>query len=158
MSLILSGTKTAIIAGTVLQCVEVYNGESYTIPFTMSNNAGDPVNITGWTFAPTVKWYTTNITYPSTSASIETITLANLTLLPTQPTPNPPTGMTAAIDVGTAGTGYIYVPSTINGGQTIGLNDSTSLLAIISLAVTRTNSYGKTDKNIEPIGMIIRYI
>ena len=158
MSLILAGTKTATIAGTILQCVEVYTGESYTLPFTFTDNVGDPVDITGWTLATTVKWYTCTITYPATNTTTQNISIAGITLLPSQPTPNPPTGMVATIVSGPAGTGYLYIPAGINGGQTIGVNDTTSLLAIISLSVTRTNAFSKVDKNIEPIGMIVRYI
>lgn len=158
MSLLLNGSKTAIIAGTVLQCIEVYTGESYTLPFAFTNANGDPVNITGYTFTPTVKWYTADISYPTVQSTVEDIFLSNLTLKSPQPTPNPPTGMTAAIVSAAAGTGYLYIPATINGGLTVGLNDSTSLIAIINLSVQRTNAYGNVDLNIEPIGVIIRYI
>lgn len=158
MSLLLNGSKTAIIAGTPLQCVEVYTGESYTLPFTFSDSTGTPINITGWTFAVTCKWYTANIDYPSNQSTVEDITLSNLTLKSPQPTPNPPSGMSASIVSGSAGTGYVYVPATVNGGLTVGLTDTTSLICVISLSVTRTNAYSKTDVNIEPIGIIIRYI
>ena len=158
MSLLLNGAKTAIIAGTVLQCIEVYTGESYTFPFSFRDSVGNPINITGWTFDTTVKWYNCNITYPSTQATIEDIIISNLTLLSPQPTPNPPTGMVAQIYNAALGQGFLYVPSGINGGQTLTVNDTTSLMAIVSLKVTRTNEYSKTDVNIEPIGMIVRYI
>jgi hypothetical protein len=158
MSLLINGSKTVTIAGTQLQCVEVYTGESYTLPFTFTDTGGTPINITGWTFATTVKWYNTVVTYPATQTTVEDIVLSNTVLVSPQPTPNPPTGMTAAIVSGSAGTGYLYVPSTINGGLSVALDSTTSLMAIINLTVTRTNSYSKTDVNIEPIGMIIRYI
>lgn len=158
MSLLLNGAKTAIIAGTVLQCIEVYTGESYTFPFTFTDANGDPINITGWTFTPTVKWYNCNISYPTVQSTIEDIVLSNLALVSPQPTPNPPTGMTTSIINAALGTGYLYVPSTINGGLSAELSGNPSLLAIVSLAVSRTNVYSKTDVNIEPIGMIIRYI
>ena len=158
MSLLLNGAKTAIIAGTVLQCIEVYTGESYTFPFAFTDNAGDPVNITSWTMSTTVKWYTCGISYPTIQSTVEDIIISNLTLVDPQPTPNPPTGMVATITDAPNGEGFIYVPSGINGGQTISISGSVSLLAIINLEVSRTNAYGKTDVNIEPIGMIIRYI
>jgi hypothetical protein len=154
MSLLLTGSKTVTIAGTEMQCVEVYTGESYTIPFTFTTSTGTPINITSWTFTTSVKWYNCIITYPNA----DTVDVQQLTLVSPQPTPNPPTGMTTAIISGSAGTGYLYVPSTINGGQTIPVTSTTSLLAIISLSVSRVNAYSKTDLNIEPIGMIIRYI
>lgn len=158
MSLLLNGSKTAIIAGTPLQCVEVYNGESYTLPFAFSDSTGTPINITGWTFAVTCKWYTADVTYPTSQTTVEDITLGNLALKSPQPATNPPTGMTAAIVSGSAGTGYLYVPAGVNGGISVGLTDTTTLICVISLSVTRTNAYSKTDVNIEPIGIIIRYI
>jgi len=158
MSLLLTGSKTLTIAGTEMQCVEVYTGESYTIPFTFTDSTGTPVNITGWTFSTTVKWYNVVVTYPAVQAETETIELSDIALISPQPTPNPPTGMVATIVSAPGGTGYLYVPSTINGGLTVPLTSATSLLAIISLTVSRTNVYSKVDLNIEPIGMIIRYI
>jgi hypothetical protein len=158
MSLLLTGSKTVTIAGTEMQCVEVYTGESYTIPFSFTDSTGTPINITGWTFTTTVKWYDVIVTYPANQTTTETIELSDIDLKDPQPTPNPPTGMVATIISGAAGTGYLYVPSTINGGLTVPLNSTTSLLAIISLSVSRVNAFSKTDLNIEPIGMIIRYI
>ena len=158
MSLLLTGSKVVTIAGTQMQCVEVYTGESYTIPFAFTDSSGTPINISTWTFSTTVKWYNAVVTYPTVQTTVEDINLSDITLISPQPTPNPPTGMSTAIISGAGGTGYLYVPATINGGQTIPLNSTTSLLAIISLSVSRTNAYSKTDLNIEPIGMIIRYI
>ena len=158
MSLLINGSKTVTIAGTQMQCVEVYTGESYTLPFTFTDSAGAPINITGWTFTTTVKWYNTVVTYPTNQTTVEDIILSGTVLISPQPTPNPPTGMVATIISAPAGTGYLYVPATINGGQLISVESTTSLLAIINLTVTRTNSFSKTDVNIEPIGMIIRYI
>jgi hypothetical protein len=158
MSLLINGSKTVTIAGTQMQCVEVYTGESYTLPFQFTDTTGIAINITGWTFGTTVKWYNTVVSYPSVQSSVEDIILSNTVLVSPQPSPNPPSGMTASIINPIAGTGYLYVPATINGGQNILLDSTTSLMAIINLTVTRTNAYSKTDVNIEPIGMIIRYI
>jgi hypothetical protein len=158
MSLLLTGSKTLTIAGTEMQCIEVYTGESYTIPFNFTTSTGTPVDITGWTFTTTVKWYNVVVTYPASQAQVQQIELSSIALVSPQPTPNPPTGMVATITSGAAGTGYLYIPSGINGGIAVPLTSTTSLLAIISLTVTRTNSYSKVDLNIEPIGMIIRYI
>ena len=157
MSLLLNGSKTAIIAGSQLQLVEIYNGESYTFPFTFKDTSGAVVNITGWTMAATCKWYTANITYPPGNASPEDVTLADLTLLSPQPTA--PTGLMAAVAVGSAGTGYLYIPTTINGGQTFTIDASPTLIAVVTMTVTRTDTLsGNSDINKEPIGLVIRYI
>lgn len=157
MSLLLNGAKTATIAGAPLQCVEIYDGESYTFPFTFKDSSGAAVNITGWTLTPLAKWYTTTITYDNPQATSTTINLSNLTLLSPQPTQ--PTGLAAAVTNGSAGIGYLYIPSTINGSQAILLDQAPALLAIVTLTVTRTDALSaKQDVNKEPIGLIIRYI
>lgn len=157
MSLLLNGSKTATVAGTVMQMIEIYNGESYTFPFNFKDAQGDPVNITGWTLTPTVKWYTAGVSYPANAPG--TVVLSNLTLLSPQPTPNPPTGMVATITTAASGIGYLYVPTGINGGQSIGIDADPSLIAIVTISVSRTDPLSSlTDVNKEPIGMIIRYI
>lgn len=157
MSLLLNGSKTATIAGTPLQCIEVYNGESYTLPFSFTTSTGAPVNITGWTLSTSCKWYHANINYPTVQSSTEDILISNLTLL--DPQPSAPSGLTAAITTGSTGTGYVYIPSTINGGETLTVNDTTTLIAVVTLSVSRTDSVsGQTDLNKEPIGIIVRYL
>ena len=156
MSLLLNGSNTAIIAGTELQLVEIYNGESYTFPFTFKDSAGNPVNITGWTFATTCKWYTANLAYASQTSPVD-ITVSNLTLL--DPQPSQPVGLAAAITTAASGTGYIYIPSTINGNQTFTIDEVPALIAIVTMSVSRLDTLsGNTDINKEPIGLIIRYI
>jgi hypothetical protein len=156
MSLLLNGSKTAIVAGTVLQLVEIYNGEAYTFPFTFKDANGDPVNITGWTLTPTCKWYTANISYANNGSPVDVV-LSNLALLATQPAA--PAGLAAAIVSGAGGTGYLYIPTTINGGQTFTIDAAPALIAIVTLSVSRTDGIsGSTDINKEPIGLIIRYI
>jgi hypothetical protein len=157
MSLLLNGAKTATIAGTQLQMVEIYTGESYTFPLTFKNSAGTAINITGWTLATTAKYYTANITYPSGNSTIEDITLAGLTLITA---PSPAT-FTTGITSGTAGTAWMYIPATANGGVTIGLDTSPSTICIVTLTITRPSSFATgtvSDINKEPIGLIIRYI
>jgi len=157
MSLLLNGSKTAIIAGSPLQLVEIYNGESYTFPFTFKDTTGAPVNITGWTLTATCKWYTANITYPAGNASPVDVVLADLALI--SPQPEAPTGLTAAVTTGSTGTGYLYIPTTINGGQTFTIDASPTLIAVVTMTVSRTDGMsGTADINKEPIGLIIRYI
>ena len=156
MSLLLNGSKTATIAGTVMQLVEIYTGESYTFPFSFKTPAGDPVNITSWTLSTSVKWYTAGITYANNDSPVD-VNLTNLTLVDPQPTMSPLP--TATIISGSAGTGYLYIPPGINGGITIDIDGTPSIIAIVTLSVSRTDAVsGQTDLNKEPIGLIIRYI
>jgi hypothetical protein len=156
MSLLLNGSKTATIAGTVMQLVEIYTGESYTFPFSFKTSTGTPINITGWTLSTSVKWYTADITYADNSSPVD-VNLIGLKLVSPQPTMSPMP--TATITSGSAGTGYLYVPPGINGGQTITIDGVPSLIAIITLSVSRTDAVsGQTDLNKEPIGLIIRYL
>jgi hypothetical protein len=157
MSLLLNGSKRTTIAGAPLQLVEIYDGESYVFPLTFKDSAGAAVNITGWTFATTVKWYNATLVYENNTASQTNVTLSNLTLLSPQPTPNPPTGMVANITDAPNGVGYLYIPSGIDGGLTIGIDAAPALIAVVNLAITRTVST-KTVVTQEPIGLIIRYI
>ena len=56
MSLLLNGSKTITIAGTEMQCIEIYTGEAYTFPFAFTDSVGDPINCTGWTLGTGVKY------------------------------------------------------------------------------------------------------
>jgi len=165
MSLLLNGAKTATIAGTELQCIEIYTGESYTLPIAFTDSVGTPVDISTWTLTPTAKWYTCNITGDTANnITVTEIDITDLTLI--APQPSAPAGLTAAkISGGTGGLAYLFVPTTLSGGTgspnpspVVSLNDTTSLLVIITLTVSRTDpTSGSTDINREPIGIIIRY-
>jgi hypothetical protein len=157
MSLLLNGARTATIAGTQLQLVEIYNGESYTFPFNFKDSSGAVVNITGWTLTPTCKWYNATLVYPNDTATQTTVTLSNLALL--SPQPAAPAGLTAAVTDGPNGVGYLFIPTTINGGQTFSIDAAPALIAVVTLTVSRTDAVSSfTDINKEPIGFIIRYL
>lgn len=162
MSLLLNGAKTATIAGTEMQCIEIYTGESYTLPFHFQNSTGGNIDISSWTLTTAAKWYTCNIAYPIQSA-VEDIVISNLVL--DAPQPGAPAGLTAAkTGGGTTGDGYIFLPTTLSGGTgsppspTPLVSDSSSVLCIVTLTVVRTDTVsGLVDTNREPIGVIIRY-
>lgn len=145
------------MAGTLLQCIELYQGEKYTFPLEFKDSTGAAVNITGWSLTTTAKWYTTDITYPANNNTVEDITLSNLTLL--APQPSQPVGLTAAISNASLGLAYLYIPSTIDGGETLTVDGTPSLMCIVTLGVQRTDAIsGQADLNKEPLGFIIRYI
>ena len=145
------------MAGTLLQCIELYQGEKYTFPLEFKDSTGAAVDISDWTLSTSAKWYTANITYPPNNNTVEDITLSNLTALPVQP--SQPAGLTAAITNASLGLAYLYVPSTIDGGETIGLDANPSLICIVTLNVSRYDTISsQTDLNKEPLGFIIRYI
>ncbi|MFY8211562.1 MAG: hypothetical protein ACOVLB_02675, partial [Candidatus Nanopelagicus sp.] len=81
MSLLLTGSKVVTIAGTQMQCVEVYTGESYTLPFTFTDANGSAIDIAGWTFSTTVKWYNAVVTYPTVQTTVEDINLSDIVLI-----------------------------------------------------------------------------
>ena len=167
MSLLLNGAKTTTIAGTEMQVLEIYTGESYTLPFAFTDSAGNAIDCTGWTLGTTAKFYsTTDITY----TDADSIVLGNLTL----DVPQPSTGgstysvvLTAAFSNASIGTGYIFIPTNISGGNgspnatpVISLANSAapSTLVIVTLAVTRTDALsGLIDITREPIGIVPRY-
>jgi len=41
MSLLLNGAKTMTIAGTEMQCLEIYTGEAYTFPLNFTDSTGN---------------------------------------------------------------------------------------------------------------------
>ena len=167
MSLLLNGSKTMSIAGTEMQCIEIYTGESYTLPFTFTYANSAPINCTGWTLSTGAKFYSVDtVTYPSP----DSVELGNLALLSPQPSTGVGTysaNLSAAFTTAASGIGYIYIPANLTGGTgspnptpTIGLANSgaNSALVIVSLGVSRTDVLSSlTDFNKEPIGIIVRY-
>lgn len=173
MSLLLNGSKTVTIAGTEMQCVEIYTGESYTLPLAFVDSTGNAINCTlpnAWALSTNAKFYeASDITY----ASDTSIVLGNLTLL----TPQPSTGagtysanLVAAFTNATIGQGYLYIPSNLTGGT--GSPNPTptiippaqntaapSTVVVVTLTVSRQSSANASlaDVNKEPIGMIVRY-
>ena len=163
MSLLLNGAKTITIAGTEMQCIEIYTGEAYTFPFTFTDGSGNAIDCTSWTLGISAKWYTCNVTY-STEITDEII-ISNLTLDSPQPSAGASTGLAAAFTTAASGEGYIYVPTVITGGYgtpnpspTPTVTDTDSILVIVTMSVSRTDALsGLVDVNREPFGMIVRY-
>lgn len=167
MSLLLNGSKTMTIAGTEMQVIEIYTGESYTLPlqFTYANSA--PINCTGWTLSTSAKFYNASTVEYPTPDSVE---LGNLTLLSPQPSTGAGTysaNLTAAFTTPASGIGYLYIPANLTGGTgspnptpTISLanNGANSTLVILTMGVSRTDPLSSlVDFNKEPIGVIVRY-
>jgi len=163
MSLLLNGAKTMTIAGTEMQCLEIYTGEAYTLPIYFTDSGGNAANCTGWSISPSAKYYTVDtVTYPSA----DSVNLGNITALDPQPS-NTNYTLTAAFTNAAAGSAYLYVGNNITGNgvgntatPTIALanNTANSTLVIVTLGVSRTsNVSGQTDINREPLGFIVRY-
>lgn len=166
MSLLLNGSKTITIAGTTMQCIEIYTGEAYTFPFTFTDSVGDPINCTSWTLGTSAKFYTADtVTYSST-----TVDIGNLTLDSPQPSTGAGTysaNLTAAFTTASSGIGYLYIPANLTGGTgspnptpTISLANTTANtnIIVVTMSVTRTDALSsKVDINKEPIGIIVRY-
>lgn len=165
MSLLLTGSKTVTIGGTEMQCIEIYTGESYTIPFEFTDADGNAINTGGWTIGATAKFYTTDITY----IDADTINVTNLVLDVPQPNTGAGTylaNLTAAWSNTSAGQGYLYIPTdltgNVNGDNTpvvqLEQTGANSTLVIISIEVSRTDPLSsKFDTNREPIGVVVRY-
>lgn len=154
MPLQLSGSKTLQIAGSPLECIEVYTGESYVIPFQFtSGNPPTPVNITGWNITATAKWYTITANFNSSTV----VNITSIELL--DPQPSQPPNLDAVIISGVAGSGYIYVPTGVTPpGYEFALSDNPILLCLVTLEVSRVDSIsGLTVINREPVGILVRY-
>jgi hypothetical protein len=165
MSLLLTGAKTAVIAGTEMAIIEIYTQEAYTIPFAFTDNQGNPIDCTVptlWTVTPTAKWYTCDVTYSEPdliSPANTTVIIENI--LEVDPQPSQPANLVANFTNASIGTGYLYIPSDMSGqtaNTTVTLNQTNSLLAIVTLEVLREDVVsGYDDISREPIGLIIRY-
>ena len=167
MSLLLNGSRTMTIAGTPIQCLEIYTGESYTLPFSFLDNTGNAIDCTGWTLSTAAKFYTVDtVAYPDENS----VTLGNLTLTSPQPSTGGGTysaNLTAAFTTAASGVGYMYIPTNISGGTgspnptpTLSLANSSanSTLVIVTLGVQRTDVLSSlVDFNREPIGFIVRF-
>lgn len=155
------------IAGTEMQCLEIYTGEAYTLPFTFTYANSAPINTTGWTLGTSAKFYNVDtVEYPNE----DQVVLGNLSLL----TPQPSTGagtysanLVATFSNTAGGLGYLYIPADLTGGTgspdptpTLSLANSgaNSTLVIVTMSVSRTDPLSsRTDINKEPIGFIVRY-
>lgn len=165
MSLLLNGAKTFTLAGTEMQCLEIYTGEAYTLPITFTDSNGNAANClapNAWTLTTSAKYYTVaTIDYPSNTP--DEIVLGNVTLA-NQPNANAYTLQAAFINAA-AGTAYLYVGSDITGNgnatPTVDLANTSanSTLVIVTLTVTRESTGNASVDNInrEPLGFIIRY-
>lgn len=164
MSLLLNGAKTMTIAGTEMQCLEIYTGEAYTLPINFTYSNGGAVNANGWSLSTTAKFYTlTDVTYNALNTS--DVVLGNLTLNATQPNANAYTLQTGFINAN-AGTAYLYVGNNITGTANVGIpnvalanNTANSVLVLVTLTVSKasTANASLTDINREPLGFIVRY-
>jgi len=168
MSLLLNGAKTLTIAGTPMSCIEIYTGESYTLPFSFTDSTGNAIDCTGWTLNTSAKFYVAdNVDYNITDTEV---TIGNLTLNSPQPSTGVGTysaNLTATFTTASSGIGYLYVPANLTGGTgtpnptpTITLANSTANtnIVVITMTVTRTDTLSsKVNTTKEPIGMIVRY-
>lgn len=153
------------IAGTEMQCIEIYTGESYTLPIAFTYANSSPINCTGWTLTTSAKFYNVdNITY-----NTDTVDLGNLTLLSPQPNTGGGTysaNLTAAFTTPASGLGYLYIPADLTGNVSgdntpiisLANNAANSTIVVITLGVSRTDALStRTDFNKEPIGVVVRY-
>lgn len=168
MSLLLNGSKTITIAGTEMQCVEIYTGEAYTFPFSFTDSVGDPINATGWSLVATAKFYVADtITYNINGTDI---TIGNLTL----DTPQPSTGggtygvdLVATFTTPATGIGYLYIPANLTGGTgapnptpviSLANSSANTHIVVVTMGVTRTDPLSSLSNiSKEPIGIIVRY-
>lgn len=164
MSLLLNGAKTMTLAGTQMQCLEIYTGEAYTFPINFTDQNGNPANANipnVWTLSASAKYYTVaNVTYNSTNTEV---ILGNLTEMGSNYAGN----YTLVTDWSNSanGTAYLYVGSDITGNGvstptvTLANNTSNSILFLVTLEVQKesTSNSSLTDINKEPLGFIVRY-
>lgn len=164
MSLLLNGAKTMTIAGTEMQCLEIYTGEAYTLPinFTLANGApANALSPNAWSINASAKFYSVDsVEYLEFDTEV---ILGNVTL----DSPQPSTGdytLIADWSNASVGTAYLYIGDDITGNSstpTVDLANSTanSTLVIVTLEVEKESGANAslTDINKEPLGFIVRY-
>lgn len=165
MSLLLNGSKTMTLAGTVMQCLEIYTGEAYTFPISFTDANGNPANAlipNAWTISASAKYYdVANVTYNATNTEV---ILGNLTLMNNQPNTANYT-LVADWSNASGGQAYLYVGDNITGNgnstPTVALanNTSNSVLFLVTLTIGKesVSNSSLTDVNREPLGFIVRY-
>jgi hypothetical protein len=169
VSLLLNGSKTITIAGTEMQCIEIYTGEAYTFPFSFTDSGGNPINANGWTLGTSAKFYVADtVTY--STATPNSIVVGNLSLNSPQPSTGAGTysaNLTAVFTTAASGVGYLYIPANLTGGTgspnatpVISLANSAANtnIVVVTMSVTRTDALSSLPNvSREPIGMIVRY-
>ena len=164
MSLLLNGAKTMTIAGTEMQCLEIYTGEAYTLPinFTLANGApANALQPNAWSLDASAKFYSVDsVEYLEFDTEVN---LGNVTLDDPQPNANDYT-LVAEFSNAEAGTAYLYIGDDITGNAstpTVDLANSTanSTLVVVTLEVEKESEANAslTDVNREPLGFIVRY-
>ena len=171
MSLLLSGAKTMTFAGTEMQCLEIYTGESYTIALQFNDNTGNAVDASTWTLDASAKFYTVDsVTYGSViTGNPDEVVLGNITDFTPTPTPSGYANLTAALTTPASGLGYLYIPEELANGSgspnptpvpplSNGKATPYSILVIVTLGITRPNATSSQDDYQKtPLGFIVRY-
>lgn len=165
MSLLLNGAKTMTIAGTEMQCLEIYTGEAYTFPISFTDANGNPANAlvpNAWALSASAKFYTVdNVIYVDDN----NVELGNITLNAGQPNSNAYTLQTAFTNAN-IGTAYLYVGNNITNTANLNIpnvslanNAANSTLVIVTLQVSKQSNANASlaDINKEPLGFIVRY-
>lgn len=168
MSLLLNGAKTMTIAGTTMQCLEIYTGEAYTFPINFTDQNGNAANAqipANWVITPSAKYYTVaNVTYNESNTEV---ILGNLTEMGSNYSGNY-TLLANWYNISN-GSAYLYLGSDITGNGnstptvTLANNTSNSILFLVTLEIEKQSLYANianvpvNDINREPLGFIVRY-
>jgi hypothetical protein len=174
MSLLLNGAKTMTLAGTQMQCLEIYTGEAYTFPINFTDQNGNAANANvpnAWAINATAKYYTVDtVTYNTSNTEV---ILGNLTLNNNQPNSANYT-IVSDFNNRNAGTAYLYLGDDITGNGlytssgnsgittpvvSLANNTSNSVLVVVTLEISKQSTISNTfaDINREPLGFIVRY-
>ncbi len=153
------------IAGTRMQCLEIYTGESYTLPISFTDANGNAANAlvpNAWALTASANFYTiANVVYNESNTEV---VLGNLTQLANVPSANY-TIQTAFTNAQT-GTAYLYIGNNITNNPANGVpnvtlanNTANSVLCLVTLTVSKQSSANASlaDINREPLGFIVRY-
>lgn len=152
------------IAGTEMQCLEIYTGEAYTLPINFTDANGNPANAlqpNAWALSTTANFYqVSNVTYSSANS----VVLGNLTQLPSPA--NTDYTIVSNWTNAAVGTAYLYIGNNITNTANVNIpqvtlanNTANSVLVLITLSVAKQSPANASlaDINREPLGFIVRY-
>ena len=152
------------IAGTEMQCLEIYTGEAYTFPIAFTDSNGNAANASipnAWSLSASAKFYSVdNVVY----VDADNVQLGNLNLISPQPA-NTAYTVIAEWTAINSGLAYLHIGSDItNSGNntpnvTLANSAANSTLVIVTLEIQKESAANASlvDINREPLGFIVRY-
>ena len=154
MGLKLTQFSEYVQGGTEIDYFECRLGEQYVLPFTVTDDMGNPIDITGWSFTVTSTVYTASFCYSGTGvvtksslwqAQLPEQTIAGLQI----------------VDINyLAGTGTLTIPAAVNPDPTVLVSENDETNTMVNVITIKceypSGTVGFPNKRNLLIGLIVR--